>query len=150
VTNLTPHFTLEEFTDSQTAARNGVHNVPKEGSQARENLQRLAETMERVRTILNNAPILISSGYRAPKVNAMVGGSKNSKHMSGLAADFTCPGFGAPLAICDELEDYMIELEIDQLIHEFETWVHLGLCAKDMQPRHQTLTIDTKGTRHGF
>jgi zinc D-Ala-D-Ala carboxypeptidase len=146
MTRLTPHFSLEEFTDSQTAARNGIHNVPAEGSHARMNLHRTAKVMERVREILK-APILISSGYRSPKVNALVGGSKNSAHTHGLAVDFTCPGFGSPFTICRCLEQSLDELEIDQLIHEFATWVHLGLRDK---PRHQTLTIDRHGTRTGF
>ena len=147
MTQLTEHFTLEEFTDSQTAARNGVHNMPKEGSSASANLLRTAEVMEKVRTILYDNPVLISSGYRSPKLNAMVGGSKNSAHTHGLACDFTCPVFGTPLAICLELEEHMAELGIDQLIYEFTTWVHLGLSDK---PRHQTLTIDTRGTRTGL
>lgn len=149
MTQLTEHFSLEEFTDSQTAARHGIHNVPLEGSRPRENLTRIADTMEKVRTILGH-PVLISSGYRSTKVNGMVGGSKSSAHIHGLAADFTSPGFGSPLAICQALEPHMEELEIDQLIHEFAIWVHLGLRDKDMRPRHQTLTIDKKGTRPGF
>ena len=79
-----------------------------------------------------------------------MGGSKNSAHTHGLAADFTSPGFGSPLSICKALEPHIDELEIDQLIHEFATWVHLGLRATDMRPRHQTLTIDKDGARSGF
>lgn len=145
---LTPHFTLEEFTDSQTAARKGIPNVPRADSQERKNIQRTAEVMEKVRTLLGGKPILISSGYRSPKVNAAVGGSKSSAHMSGLAVDFSCPGFGTPRAICKKLEPHMKELQIDQLIHEFNSWVHLGLRGGD--PRQMALTIDTKGTRSGF
>lgn len=145
---LTPHFTLEELTHSQTAARKGIHNVPHATSQERKNLQRLAETMEQVRSILDNKPILISSGYRHPKVNFVVGGSKNSQHMSGLAVDFTCPGFARPREICKALESHMAELEIDQLIYEYDTWVHLGLSMTSA--RHMKLTIDTAGTRKGF
>jgi zinc D-Ala-D-Ala carboxypeptidase len=148
MTELTPHFTLEEFTDSQTAARKGIPNVPPIGSPERANLMRTAEVMEQVRTILGDKPILISSGYRSPAVNSAVGGSKSSAHMSGLAVDFSCPGFGTPLAICKKLHPHMKELGIDQLIHEYDTWVHLGLSAGD--PRHQALTIDNKGTKHGF
>ena len=51
-----------------------------------------------------NKPVLISSGYRSPKLNKAIGGSSTSAHMSGLAADFSCPGFGTPLAICKELQ----------------------------------------------
>lgn len=148
MTNLSPHFTLEEMTDSQTAARKGTHNVPAASSQERKNLEHTAETMEEVRRILGDKPILISSGYRSPAVNSAVGGSKNSKHMEGLAVDFSCPGFGTPKQICKKLEPQMRELGIDQLIHEYDTWVHLGLTTGT--PRHMALTIDTKGTRTGF
>jgi hypothetical protein len=148
LTQLTPHFTLEEFTDSQTAARKGIHNVPGAGSQERKNLQRTAETMEEVRTILGDKPILISSGYRSPAVNAAVGGSTSSAHMSGLAVDFSCPGFGTPLAICKALRPHLKALGVDQLIHEYDTWVHLGLTSG--APRHMAMTIDNRGTRTGF
>jgi hypothetical protein len=148
MTQLTEHFTLEEFTDSQTAARKGIPNVPPIGSPERANLLLTAETMELVRTMLGDKPVLVSSGYRSPAVNAAVGGSKSSAHMSGLAVDFSCPGFGTPKAICKKLEPRMRELGIDQLIHEFDSWVHLGLTGG--APRHQALTIDHKGTRHGF
>jgi hypothetical protein len=147
-TQLTPNFTLEEFTDSQTAARRGIHNVPRPASQEHKNLQRMAEVMELVRTILDGHPILISSGYRSPKVNTAVKGSKSSAHIHGLAVDFSCPGFGTPIDICKALEPHMRELGIDQLIHEFNTWVHLGLSAGE--PRHMALTIDNRGTHHGF
>ena len=148
MSQLTTHFTLEEFTDSQTAARKGIDNVPSADSRERKNLQRTAEVMEKVRALPGDKPILISSGYRGPKVNAAVGGSKSSAHMSALAVDFSCPGFGTPLAICKKLQPHMKELGIDQLIHEFGSWVHLGLRYGD--PRHMALTIDTKGTRTGF
>jgi zinc D-Ala-D-Ala carboxypeptidase len=145
---LSEHFTLEEFTHSQTAARRGIPNTPSPDSQEYKNLQRTAEIMELVRTILGGKPVLISSGYRNHWVNSAVGGSKNSAHTHGLAADFTCPGFGTPLDICKALEPHMRELGIDQLIHEFDTWVHLGL--RGGGPRHMALTIDNNGSRHGF
>lgn len=145
---LTDHFTLEELTHSQTAARNSIPNDLQPGSQEYENLQRMAVTMEEVRAILGDKPILISSGYRSHQVNTAVGGSKTSQHMNGLACDFICPTFGTPLEICQKLKPHMRELGIDQLIYEFGTWVHLGLTTG--KPRHQTLTIDTSGTRGGF
>lgn len=149
-TNLTPNFTLEEFTDSQTAARKGMHNVPGANSLERNNLQRASEVLEQVRTLLGDKPILISSGYRSVAVNAAVGGSKSSAHISGLAVDFSCPAFGTPLAICKKLHPHMKELGIDQLIHEYDTWVHLGLSAGGIKPREIALTIDNRGQRSGF
>lgn len=147
-TMLTPHFTLEEFTASQTAARMGLNNVPEEGTQARANIQRTAELMEKVRLILGEKPVLISSGYRSPEVNRAVGGATNSAHLSGLAVDFTCPGFGTPLDICHALQKHMVELGIDQLIYEYASWVHLGLSAGE--PRAMALTIDNSGTHNGI
>lgn len=70
--------------------------------------------------------------------------------MSGLAVDFICPEFGPPRAICNKLEPHLRELGVDQLIYEYDAWVHLGLRPLDMKPRHQMLTIDNKGTRHGI
>ena len=145
-TKLTEHFTLEEFIVSETAARQGIDNTPKGENLA--NVERTAETMEKVRTRLGGKPILISSGFRSPQVNAAVGGASNSAHMSGLAVDFTCPGFGDPISICHALSPHMAELGIDQLIHEFGSWVHLGLSAG--APRMMALTIDQGGTRNGF
>ncbi len=147
MTHLTKHFTLEEFTISQTAARMGADNTP--SGAALKNLQHTAETMEKVRTILRH-PIFISSGYRSAAVNVAVGGSKNSAHVNGLAVDFTCPDFGTPKEICHKLRSYMIDLHIDQLIHEYDTWVHLGLVGPGYDARHMAMTIDTDGTRHGF
>lgn len=149
MTKLTDHFTLEELTDSQEAARRGIVNMPHKHSQEYKNLQHLANTMETVRKLLDDKPILVSSGYRNPQVNKLVGGSPNSVHMQGLACDFTCPGFGTPLEICKRLELDMATLRLDQLIHEFKTWVHLGL-RHGAPPRHMALTIDAKGTRTGF
>jgi hypothetical protein len=150
MTVLTPNFTLEELTDSQTAARRGINNVPGVHSQERKNLLRTAEVMEKVRTLLGDKPILISSGYRSVTVNTAVGGSKNSAHISGLAVDFSCPAFGTPLQICKKLQPHMKELGIDQLIHEYDQWIHLSLGFPGFDARHMALTIDTKGQRRGF
>lgn len=147
MTNLTPHFTLEELTHSQTAARKGIDNTPT--GQELKNLQRLAETMEQVRVILTDKPILVSSGYRSRPVNSAVGGSQNSAHLSGLAIDFTCPGFGTPLQVCRAIEPHVTKLQIDQLIYEFDTWVHLGLRG-GAPSRGMVMTIDRKGTRLGL
>jgi zinc D-Ala-D-Ala carboxypeptidase len=147
-TYLTPHFTLEEMTYSETAARKGINNVPPSGSKEYIGIVRTCETMEKVRTLLHDKPILVSSGYRCPAVNSAIGGSSTSAHMSGLAVDFHCPEFGTPKAICKHLEHHMKSLEIDQLIHEYDTWVHLGLT--NGTPRHMAMTIDNKGTRNGF
>lgn len=132
---LTDHFSLEELTESQTAARRGIDNTPTPA--ILDNLTRVAQMLERVRTALGAKPILVSSGYRSPALNKAVGGASNSAHLNGLAADFTCPAFGSPQEICRKIQTSGIPF--DQCIFE-DTWVHLGLAAAGQKPRQQLLT----------
>lgn len=53
---------------------------------------RLLEKLQLLRDKLNN-PINITSGFRTPECNKRVGGSSNSYHMKGMAADIHSPGF---------------------------------------------------------
>lgn len=129
---LTPHFRLSEFTRSNTATNLGIDNTPSVEHLA--NLERLAKTLENVRTVLGNNPVLISSGYRSPELNRAVGGSATSDHSNGLAVDFTCPGFGPVSEVCQAIVDSGIPF--DQLIYEQgagSNWVHLGLGARMRQ-----------------
>lgn len=73
--------------------------------------------LERVRAVLG-CPILISSGYRSPKLNAAIGGARNSQHCKGEAADFIAPGFGSPMEVCKEIVKHQESIQFDQLIHE--------------------------------
>lgn len=134
MTSLTEHFTLEELTHSDIAVRKGLDNTPDAETIA--NLTILAQTLERVRTLLN-APIHINSGYRSQKVNAAVGSAPTSKHCLGLAADFTCPQFGTPQDVAKAI--IKAAIGFDQLIYE-GTWVHLGLAEPDASWRNQVLT----------
>lgn len=131
--NLSAHFSLQELTASQTAVRRGIDNTPT--AEALQNLQELANGLERVRAVLK-CPILISSGYRSPKLNAAVGGSKTSQHCKGEAADFIAPGFGSPMEVCKAIVENQDTIHFDQLIHE-GTWVHLSFSP---EPRGSVLT----------
>ncbi|MFJ2987747.1 D-Ala-D-Ala carboxypeptidase family metallohydrolase [Collimonas sp. NPDC087041] len=149
MTPLTAHFTLEEFTRSDTARSRGIANTPLPAIVA--NLRRLAQFAELVRLALGGAAMVISSGYRCPELNRAVGGAANSAHLVGLACDFTAPAFGTPLAICQALSTS--NLPFDQLIYERAggaIWVHLGIAAEGIKPRRQVLTIDSRGTRVGL
>jgi hypothetical protein len=142
---LSPHFALSEFTISETAGRHGLDNTPP--PEIVEELRKMAALMERVRTLLGDKPIQITSGYRAPAVNAAVGSSAFSHHCKGQAVDFICPGFGTPREIAEALLPHLHTLEIDQLIWEFGSWVHLS---HHDTPRKMALTIDHGGTRSGI
>lgn len=138
---LSPHFTLAEFTVSQTAAREGIDNEP--GAAALANLKRLAERLEQVRSLLG-CPILISSGYRSPPLNNAVGGAKNSAHMSGCAADFIAPGAGTPLQVAMRIFNRK-SIVFDQLINEYDSWVHFAIEPEGVDARREALTYKQGG-----
>lgn len=120
MSNLSPNFTLEEFTFSQTAVRYGVDNDPPAEIVAR--LVNVAHQMERVRSVCGNRPIRISSGFRCDELNALVGGSRNSAHREGWAVDFTVNGL-TPKQVCEILAKS--DIAFDQLIQE-GAWVHIS------------------------
>lgn len=136
---LSPHFTLEEMIFSDTAARHGINNsAPPE---VLANLKRTANGLERVRQLLNNNAIRISSGYRCKALNEAVRGQPNSQHMTGQAVDFTSP-YGNPVQLVQLIKKS--GMEYDQLICEFNSWVHISFTD---DPRRQTLVIDKSGVR---
>lgn len=136
MTQLSEHFALEELTITQVR---GASNEPT--SKILETLKLTAGKMERVREILGQ-PIIVTSGYRSPLVNKIVGGSMYSAHMSGEAVDFVCPNFGTPLQVCRELTDKRHGLEFDQIIEEEGRWVHISFSS---QMRGELLTKTTGG-----
>ena len=83
--NITPHFTLEELTASETAERNGWDNNP--NGYERDNLARLADLLEQVKVVLGGKPIMINSAFRSKQVNDAVGSKDTSQHRTGCAAD---------------------------------------------------------------
>jgi hypothetical protein len=85
---LTEHFSLNEFTASETAVIKGIVNVPNEEQIA--NIKLLCEKVLEPARIALGMPMRISSGYRCPELNKAVGGAKNSHHMNGMAADIKC------------------------------------------------------------
>jgi zinc D-Ala-D-Ala carboxypeptidase len=132
---LSPHFTLAELTASQTAARKGLDNTPSPKVQG--NLVRLANSLEAIREAAGK-PVRISSGFRSEQVNKAVGGAPTSKHIEGLAADINIPGM-APIELA--LLVARMGLPFDQIILEYDSWVHVGL--SDGPPRNELLTIRT-------
>lgn len=137
--NLSPHFTLEELTFSQTAARLGLNNDPP--PRIVENLTFLASRLEEVRALLK-APMVVSSGYRSPAVNDAVGGSATSQHRFGLAVDFVAPAFGDPFEVAQAI--VASGIEVDELILEHGRWVHVAF--KRAFPRRRISTIFHPGS----
>ena len=123
---LSKNFTLQEYTKSQTALRQGIDNTPNN------------EHLEKAKTLFASVvqPVrdkfgvtVINSGYRGPKLNEAVGGSLKSQHCKGEAVDIECPGT-ANYDVAKWIRD---TLDFDQLILEFYTpgipdsgWVHVS------------------------
>lgn len=139
---LSPNFSLKELTQSEYAERHGLDNEPDE--KVIENLKRLAALLEEVRALCGT-PIIVSSGYRSPQVNAGIGGSKTSQHMFGCAADIRA----LKMSIDDLMKKIVgSNIKYDQVIKEFNSWVHISIPnTPSAKPRMQKLVIDRAGTR---
>jgi hypothetical protein len=141
--NLTPHFTLDELTASESAERNGWDNTPSDAEL--DNLKRLANLLEQVKVVLGGKPIMINSAFRSKKVNDAVGSKDTSQHRIGCAADIRVPGMTP-----DEVVRKVIASGIgyDQVIREFDRWTHISIPnSEDTSPRKQALIIDKAGAR---
>lgn len=132
---LTDNFSLYEFLRSQTAARHDIDMDPP--VDVIDNLRRLCVDILQPLRESAGRPITISSGYRPPKLNELIGGSTTSAHMDGRAADLIIEGM-SPLEVSQMIR--ALELPYDQVIHEFGQWVHVGIPREEDEARLQELT----------
>ena len=140
MTQLTEHFTLEELTHTD---HRELENNPNETELA--NIQRLAEFLEGVKTVLGGKPIMVNSAFRSKAVNDAVGSKDTSQHRIGCAADIRVPSMTP-----DEVVRAVIasDLPYDQVIREFDRWTHISITNQaGGVPRKQALIIDKQGTR---
>lgn len=140
MTQLTPHFTLDELTHTD---HREIENIPNEAEI--ENLKRLADFLEMVKLVLGNKAVMINSAFRCKQLNDAVGSKDSSQHRVGCAADIRVPGM-AP----DEVVKAIIasNLAYDQVIREFDRWTHVSIPNHVSDaPRRQALIIDKAGTR---
>lgn len=149
---LSPHFSLKEMTDSQTAVRYGIANVPSE--QEIENLRRLCQgTLEPLREALQ-LPVVITSGFRTKALNdKLAHSSERSQHMQGQAADLyigsglTVQGSGLSRrellikAFREILQNPKIDY--DQLIL-YPNFIHVSYVSKERN-RHNILKARSDG-----
>lgn len=79
------YFTLPELLRSDMAAQYRIDNTPDD--KALVNLKTLVRAvLDPVREAYGS-PVIVSSGYRCPALNAKVGGVEHSFHLRGMAAD---------------------------------------------------------------
>ena len=131
------YFTIRELTKSTTAIKKGIDNTP-----TREVTSNLIYLIDNILDPLREAwgePLIVTSGYRCPKLNKAVGGSATSQHVKGQAADIRT------LKDTPEENKRLFELvqklglPFDQLINEYNyDWVQVSYSKRH---RRQILKI---------
>ena len=169
---LSPHFTLEELTVSDTAKKYKISNLPTPIHE-----KTLVHTcqylLEPLRALLNEkykeykgkkvkgVSIRVTSGYRSAALNAKIDGAKKSQHCDGSAID--CE---AKLIFQDNTSKVLPytelyanikafvragKLSVDQCIQEYSNgakWVHIShSAAGKTKDRKQFLIYDGKTYR---
>ena len=139
------YFTIKELTKSTTAIKRHIDNSP-----SKEVERSLTALVERILVPLREAygkPIIVTSGYRCPKLNAIVGSTPSSQHVKGEAADIK--------SVQDtpeenkKLFDLIVKLGLpfDQLINEHNyDWVHVSFGARHRRQKLKAVRKNGKTT----
>ena len=121
---LSPHFTLSEFLNLDKYPDN------QPSVQVLFNLKYGCQyLLEPARQVVG--PILVNSGFRNPRVNALVGGVRNSQHLLGQAADIR-PKDPRQFA---KLVDFLRNLEYTDQLLTGSGWLHISW-NPFAEPRH--------------
>jgi len=123
---LSKNLSLAEVTKSATAIKHGIANEP--NSLHLTNLKAVATNIFQPCRDYFGKPLAVTSGYRSPELNDLIGGSKRSQHSKGEALDLDAQVYGGFTNA--ELFHYIKDnLDFDQLIWEFgdeqePDWIH--------------------------
>ena len=114
-------FTWEKMTYSRVAVENGLLNEPP--FEVRLVMMELVKRLLQPLRVAYGKPIAITSGYRSPEVNRLVGGVPSSQHVKGEAADCYVPD---PKGLLDVL--LFSKLPFDQaILYKQKKFLHLSL-----------------------
>jgi hypothetical protein len=139
------YFSIDELTTSTEARKMCIDNTPT--SEVVANLTALVEAVLDPLRDKYGHPIMVSSGYRCPRLNKAVGGAVNSQHTTGEAADIYV---GRPKEMAELFSLIYYTLPYDQLIwergnDEAPAWIHVSYRrGGDMANRYQCLRYDGK------
>lgn len=138
---LSSYFRWSEFAVSSSAARAGISIVLPES--VKPELKRLHDQVLYPLRVAVGRPVRITSGYRPPAVNALVGGSDTSDHPTGRAVDMNVDGMTGEQVAAKILA---LGLPFDQLIwYGYTNHVHVGL--RPSGNRREVLFIPSKGAK---
>jgi zinc D-Ala-D-Ala carboxypeptidase len=147
MTKIGQHFSLEDFTRSDLAARSNINNsVPPE---LLPNLEKTVVVLEAIRRYLTGVagkdiPVNVTSGYRCLALNRLLNSKDSSDHVGACAADIKAPEFGSAYSVAMTLSKMIDQLNIGQLIYEFDSWVHISW-VKPINPANRVITINKQG-----
>ena len=133
---LSEHVTYREATESYTAKRKGIKNIPTE-DQMFNMITLCTEIFEPLRTWVGG-PIKINSFFRSEELNKAIGGSSTSQHCDGCAIDID-DVYGHKTNA--EMFNYICaNLDFDQIIWEFgdhnnPDWVHVSYVSSEANRR---------------
>ena len=120
--NITKDFTWKEMIYSHTAEIHGVLNVPEK--EERIAIEELVKRLLQPLRLAYGKPIQISSGYRCPALNRLVGGVPSSQHVKGQAADCVIRGNASKLLGILLAQ----ELPFDQaILYKKRNFLHLSI-----------------------
>jgi hypothetical protein len=142
---LSRYFSLDEMLISQEAVRKGISMTP--DSEIKSNLRALCFNVLDPLRLQVDVPIFVSSGYRPPVLNRMIGGAATSQHCKGEAADIHVHGM-TPLQVANLIAS--MKLPYDQLIMEFGQWVHVSHKRTGPQRMMQLTAHRVDGVAHYF
>ena len=141
------NFTYKELIKSDSAIRHGIKNIP--DKRQLKNIQLLAQNvLQPLRNELGR--IRVTSGFRSPELNSLIGGSPTSNHCLGYAADIESLDNISLLELLNYIYD---NLPFKELIAEFfpDGWVHVAykennnnriLKLKDDDHNYKIVTIE--------
>ena len=120
----TKNFSLDELLESQQARRLSIDEQFDPSDAVLKNLEALCKNILQPLRDTIKMPLSVSSGYRCPRLNTMIGGASRSQHLSGHAADIQCFQLGNE-GLLKKIST--MKLPFDQMINEFNyAWVHIS------------------------
>lgn len=148
---LSKNLTLREVTNSTTAKRFGLPNVPSE--QVIKNLKVIAKNVFQPVRDHFGKPIIVSSGYRSAALNRKIGGARFSQHLYGQALDLDNDSIGSP-SNKEIFEWIKNNLQFDQLIWEYgddnnPSWVHVSYITEDKNRKNRNEVLKVVKTKNG-
>ena len=143
---ISKHISAREATESYTAKRKGIENIPNEYQLT--NMVGVAENVFEPLREWVGGPIKINSFFRSVDLNKAIGGSSKSQHCQGRAIDIDdVYGYKTNAEMYKYIKN---NLDFDQLIWEFGTdnnpdWLHVSYVSADENRRRCLKAEKQKG-----